>query len=256
MQASMSGETVASIQTVDQQPSGTELSRKIIEQPKRAGPETQARAGSERQPGLVPGSAVYQIPSPMVENQSSPVDLWIDASMTVDDLSAQLKRFLIENVNRAAKRSGQPMVKSKSFGTTQIVGKEVLIGRKMYAELTGPDFEIQPPGLQQQAYIEGRSLRWSWLVKPKRASEDGLPLEIRVMADPGEGQTPVETIREVVVVHARKQSWKEIFEQLDWWIKLLGGGGVGAIVVWLFNWLFLHRGSKSGRKRKRGSELG
>jgi hypothetical protein len=135
------------------------------------------------------------------------------------------------------------------------VGKEVLIGRKMFAELTGPDFEIQPSGLKEETYIEGRPLRWSWLVKPKRASKDGLPLEIRVMADPGEGQTPVETIREVVVVHARKRSWKEIFEELDWWIKLLGGGGVGAVVAWLFNRLFLRRGNKSGGIRKQGSDL-
>jgi hypothetical protein len=201
----------------------------------------------KKQHGLIPGSAAYQIPPYMVENQTSPVDLWIDASMPVEDLKAQLKNWLIDNANRATVRSGQPVVKSTPVGTTQIVGKEVLIGRKMYAELTGPDFEIQPTGRQEQAYIKGRSLRWSWLVKPKRASKEGLPLEITVMADPGEGKTPVRTIREVVIVQARKQTLKEIFTGLDWWIKLFGGGGVGAVILWVFNWLFRRRGKKGKR---------
>jgi len=184
--------------------------------------------------GFIPGSAAYQIPVNMVEGQSSPVDLWIDPSITVDELRAQLHNFLTENALRADKRTGKSDVKSKSIGTTQIVGKEVLIGKKMYAELIGPDFEITPAGPKEEAYIKDRPLRWSWLVKPKHDGKNGLPLEIRVMADPGEGQTPVETIREVVIVHAREKTWKERFEELDWWIKLISGGGISSVILLLW----------------------
>jgi hypothetical protein len=158
--------------------------------------------------------------------------------MSVEDLSDELRRYLIKNANRAADRLG---VKSKSFGTTEIVRKKVLIGKKMSAELTGPDFEIQPSGPEDQVYIEGRPLRWSWLVKPKHAGPDGLPLEILVVADPGEGRTPEEPIREVLIVYAHARSLKEIFQELDWWIKLVGGSGVGAVGVGVGKWLLARR---------------
>jgi len=233
-----------SIPDVDLQPSGTRSSPDIVGDHGRGPRGAQSRALSEKQHGLMPGSAAYQIPLSMVENQSSPVDLWIDASISVEDLMVQLNSFLIENANSAAVRLGQSVVKSKAMGTTQITGRDVLIGRKMYAELIGQDFEIQPSGIQEQTYIEGRSLRWSWWVKPKRAGKEGLPLEIKVMADPGEGKTPVETIREVVIVQARKQSLREIFEAIDWWIKLLGGGGVSVVAVGLVKWLLPRRRAK------------
>lgn len=183
--------------------------------------------------GLIPGSAAYQIPTTMIENESSPVDLWIDTSMTREEISQKLDNFLKENAERAANRTGK--VKSKAIGTTQIVGKDVVVGKKMYAELTGPDFEIQPSGSQELAYIPGRTLTWHWLVKPTHASETGLPLAISVQADPGEGKTPEPTIQEVVIVHARKKTPREIFEELDWWIKLFGGGGIGAAGLWIAN---------------------
>lgn len=246
-EVSMGEEASFSVPDSDARPPGIGPSRNIANQRKKATQEPpQTPAPVDTGHGFISGSAAYQIPPYMVENQASPVDLWIDASLSVEDLKAQLNSFLIENTNRAILRSGQPAVKSKSVGTTQIVGKEVLIGKKMYAELIGPDFEIQPSGPREQTYIESRPLRWSWLVKPKLASKEGLPLEIRVMADPGEGQTPVETIREVVIVQARKQSWREIFEAIDWWIKLLGGGGVGAVVVVTVKYFLSRR--KSGRK--------
>ena len=214
-------------------------------QPKQDGSEDSTHNDEKHQEkstttvaGLKSGSAAYNIPTVMIENESSPVDLWIDASLTVMELREQLGGFLNDNLKRAIKRTGRTEVKSKQVGTTPIYGKEILIGKKMYAELTGPDFEIEPSGMQAQTYIEGRGLRWSWLVKPKHKSDNGIPLEIRVLADPGEGQTPVETIREVVIVSARTKTWKELIEELDWWIKLLGGSGVSAIFLWVFKWLF------------------
>jgi hypothetical protein len=193
-------------------------------------------ASSQPPPGFTRGQAAYHIPLTMVQDKASHVDLWIDASVTSDDLQAQLYRFLEESAKRAGKRMNKQEVKSKSAVQDEIVGKDVLIGKKMYAELIGSnsDFEISPSGSIEATYREGIPLRWSWLVKPKRVGKDGLPLEIRVMADPGEGRTPIEPIREVVVVYARERTWKEIFEELDWWIKLLTGGGISGALIWIY----------------------
>lgn len=82
---------------------------------KRSEPPSKSTTASA---GLVPGSAAYQIPTIMIENESSPVDLWIDASLTRDEISQRLGSFLRENADRAAKRRGE--VKTKVIGTTQI----------------------------------------------------------------------------------------------------------------------------------------
>lgn len=186
--------------------------------------------------GFRKGQAAYHVPLTMVENKTSNVDLWIDASVSSEELRIRLYEFLEDNAKRANKRIRKNDVKSNASVKDEIVGREVLIGKKMYAELIGTisDFEISPSGKVEATYKEGIPLRWSWLVKPKRDGEEGLPLEIKVTADPGDGQTPIETIREKVIVHAREKTWKEKFEELDWWIKLLTGGGISSIVIWLY----------------------
>jgi hypothetical protein len=188
------------------------------------------------------GSAAYQIPRTMVEAETSPVDLWIDTSAAPAELGRQLEQMLRDNAARAAARAGADVkVKFKQFGETQVVTKVVEIGKKMYAELIGVDFDIEPKGRQEETVREGYPLRWSWQVRPKKASEQGLLLELRVLADPGDGGLPVESIRETVPVKARPQTLLEVFKGIDGWIQSLLGVSVAGALGILGKWIWAKR---------------
>lgn len=184
--------------------------------------------------GTFRSSAAYQVPKQMIEGRNSPVDLWIDPSVSSTELYARLESYLFDNARRTAERRGTPgNVQGRTLGDTAIVTMDILAGKKMFATLAGKDFEIEPEGSQERTLIPGQPMKWSWIVKPKIPSEEGLLLELRVMADPGEGSKPIETIREVVVVKARPRTPMEKLQELDLWIKLLGGGGIGAAGLWV-----------------------
>lgn len=208
--------------------------RKADEERSAKAPTQPAQEAKARRAQFVNGSAAYQIPPVMVEGKDSPVDLWIDAGVTVQGIRAQLRNYLIENLVRTAKRLGQDVenIKAQSIGT-DIVAKSVLIGKKMFAELSGTGFDFDKTGPQEQAYIEGQPLQWSWLVTPKKAG-DGLMLKLEVKADPGEGQTPVVAIRESVRVIARPRTLKERIEEIDLWVKLLTGSGLSALLALMY----------------------
>jgi hypothetical protein len=181
------------------------------------------------------GGAAYQIPRTMIEGRSVPVDLWIQLGTEAGELKKRLEEVLIENAKRAASASGWKLeTKLRDFGETTVVAKEVLIGKNMYAQLIGQDFEIEPEGRQEQTVRDELVLKWSWQVKPKLASKDGLLLELSVWADPGDGTSPVETIRETVPVHARPWTLKEAIEQLDAVSKTALGVGLAGALGMLF----------------------
>jgi hypothetical protein len=184
--------------------------------------------------GTFRSSAAYQVPREMIEGRNSPIDLWIDPSVSPKELYGRLESYLLDNARRTAERRGTPVkVEGRTLGDTAIVTMDILAGKKMFATLAGKDFEIEPEGPQERTLIPGQPAKWSWIVKPKIPSEEGLLLELRVMADPGEGSKPIETIREVVVVKARPRTLLERLQELDLWIKVLGGGGIGAAGLWL-----------------------
>jgi hypothetical protein len=184
-------------------------------------------------------SVAYQVPRQMVEQRSSPVDLWIDPELTPEELRAALLAFLRENAERAQARLGESVkLAPLPQGSTDLVARSTLAANRMVAELLGEDFDISPKGPQELRLVRGQTFKWSWNARPKGPSgPGGFQLEIRVFADPGEGRAPVQTIREVVMVIAREKSWFEWANELDAWIKLLGGGGLGAALIWLFRGL-------------------
>jgi hypothetical protein len=47
------------------------------------------------------------------------------------------------------------------------------------AELTGADFDIDPPGGEQQSFVDTRQLVWEWSVRPRRSGDD-LALHLRL----------------------------------------------------------------------------
>ena len=49
------------------------------------------------------------------------------------------------------------------------------------AELTGADFDIDPPGGAQQSFVDTRQLVWEWSVRPRRSGDD-LALQLRLQA--------------------------------------------------------------------------
>jgi hypothetical protein len=49
------------------------------------------------------------------------------------------------------------------------------------AELTGADFDIDPPGGEQQSFVDTRQLVWEWSVRPRRSGDD-LALHLRLQA--------------------------------------------------------------------------
>ncbi len=183
---------------------------------------------------FINGSAAYQIPPVMTEDSPSPVDLWIDAGVSVEKITSELKEYLTENLKRTAQRFERPLdtVKAKSIGT-DVVGQSVLIGKRMYAELSGEGFSFDKTGPQERTFIAGQPLKWSWIVTPKKAGND-LILKIEVRTDLGEGEASIEPIRDYVRVNARPLTWKEKFERIEWWVKALTGMGISTLIAAIY----------------------
>lgn len=192
------------------------------------------------EPDLVAGSAVYQIPPLMTEQSASPVDLWVDASLSETALQKKLEEFLQQNAERSLLRAKIAGIVEVPGAATQVVSREVMVGRKMYAKLSGDqNFIIDPPGEVEKPYEAGEPFKWHWLVTPKKVSRVPQILVLEVSAANEDGEKRVRTMREEVYVEAIPPTWyerlKKWFQELDWWVKLFGGGGLGAAVVWIGN---------------------
>jgi hypothetical protein len=190
-------------------------------------------------------SAAYYIPSTMVEKVTSEVYLWINSTVPLNQLKAQLLASLLKDAKSTEARFGH--LEDKDIkGEAQVVGREIHIGSYMSAELRGIDsnFEITPKGKITHPYTGG-TLPWSWQVVPLRASKnrnDLLPLQIIV--ESSDGLPPENEINEKVMVMVEAielstyQKIKKAFEELDWWSKILGsilgGGGIGAFALWMY----------------------
>jgi hypothetical protein len=174
----------------------------------------------------------------MVEGQTSRVDLWIEVEKSMPDLKRMLEEHLVKAAKDAEARAGHNL-KTTPFGTTVVESRTVLIGKKMFAELTGSptDFEITPAGSQERIFREGVTFKWLWDVKPKKASKEGLPLTLKVTADPGDGGLPLEPMREIVMVKAAPQTIRQRIEAFEWWVKLLTGGSLAALIAAIWAWI-------------------
>lgn len=196
-------------------------------------------------------NAAYQIPPTMIVNVSSPVDLWIDASKSSEQLASELREYLEENARKASKRMGADIsvkLQKMKMGTTEITTQAISIAKDMYAELSGSekDFAIDPKGPRKITARNG-TLTWHWTVTPLKISDTGLPLTLTVTADPGDGGTPLKPIQETVVVKTDLTWWQQILEFLknnDLVVKLITGGAGLAVLGGLLRWICNRAGVK------------
>lgn len=203
---------------------------------------------------FVEASAAYQIPLTMVRNKSTPVDLWIDASLSPEQLKSQLQAFLQENAPQ-----GAPWVKHQKLGepdaaTDNIRTKgSIRIAKQVSATLKGAkedDFKIEPMGPEQITARTDMPLTWRWMVTPLRASEEGLRLTLSVVVDPGDGSTPLKPIEETVVIQSDAGWWERLIEfikQLDPLMKFIAAlGAILPLLAGLLAWLCKVLGPKRG----------
>jgi len=110
------------------------------------------------------------------------------------------------------------------------------------AELSGPDFDVQPEGWVRESFLATDEIHWTWLVKPTHAGHDlPLRLEIRsLITDPDGGDpTPVGPSPAIVeiVVKAEPGAWYDGIGRL-WgavWSNPIwpAAGGVVALLTFL-----------------------
>lgn len=203
------------------------------------------------------GGAAYQIPPTMIVNVSSPVDLWIDASKSPEQLASKLREYLDDNARKASKRLGADIsvkLQKMKMGTTEITTQAISIAKDMYAELSGSDkdFSIDPKG-PRKITARNETLMWHWTVTPLKVSDIGLPLTLIVTADPGDGGTPFKPIQETVVVRTDLTWWQQFVEFLknnDPVVKLITGAGGLAILGAILRWICSRAGAKRGICKK------
>jgi hypothetical protein len=192
--------------------------------------------------GLMRGAAVHSIPDRMVKDDSTPIDLLMDPLKTPAQLKQELAQMLLSNAHRAARNRGVVLsAQELALPNTELVAESVLIGKKMTAEIiaNASDFQISPQGPVDYEYRPGETLRWRWYVKPLRESASGMPLSLKVTADPGSGQS-VRVIDRTVIVRSGLTWWQEAartIEGLLTWFNLVLGGtlaAIGALLKWLF----------------------
>lgn len=122
------------------------------------------------------------------------------------------------------------------------------------AELTGPDFEITPPGPHAQSFLDSRVLTWRWQVAPKRTGTD-LKLLLRIqptVVEDGKAPRPGNPGFHDAVIEVESQPQSLISKvnrgvsgifghQLVQYLLIPSGGGV--LTLWLWS-----------RLRRRGSD--
>lgn len=176
----------------------------------------------------------------MVEKQASLVDLWIDRTVTVEQLKRELATKLRVTADRIRMRTvtdtdtehGTPSVPA------QLEGATIPIGGTMIAQLRGGnDFDIEPEGPIPQSLQNIDRAKWNWRVTPRHAAEKGMLLDLDIWIDPGPGRHLIDSYHESVIVAAIPIPWYEklynMAQGLNAWLALLGIGGIGGLLTWI-----------------------
>lgn len=201
---------------------------------------------------FVEANAAYQIAPDMTRNRSTTVDLWIDARLTQEQLVAQLQAYLQENAQKARVRVKHRKLDPSLSAPDGIASRGIVIANVVSAELSGSDrdFQIKPLGPQKITARADMPLKWQWMVTPLRASDEGLPLTLSVVVDPGDGGTPLTPILETVVVRSDSGWWDRVMEfikALDPLLKfILTLAAVLPVLAGALAWLCRKSGAKRG----------
>lgn len=127
---------------------------------------------------------------------------------------------------------------------------------RMRAELSGPDFRIDPPGPQMRTVLPDRATDWSWMVTPIRPGEERIltlsPLALLKHDDEILPPFPVETFQERIFVDVSSWDQVRLYAQEVTPVHGLVVGLCGS-AFGVFGWLWglrrpnLGQGEKGGR---------
>lgn len=158
-------------------------------------------------------TAAYQIPSTMINGHASPVDLWIEMGKS-DKLIDHLNEYLKKYVALLAGGAQSTMLGHADAAPATVVSSEpIRIAKFVSAELiaaSNDDFLIDKTGPQKFTARYDQPLMWHWEVTPKKPSAAGLILTLRVIADPGDGESPSIPILKMVTVKSDATPWEWI----------------------------------------------
>jgi hypothetical protein len=91
---------------------------------------------------------------------------------------------------------GQDPAKDLKGTPGRVVEGETRISRRMFAELKGAEFEIEPKGPQDRLIVLGQPTRWTWLVTPLEYGRDKtLKMELSARLEDEKGLLPPVSIR-------------------------------------------------------------
>ena len=127
---------------------------------------------------------------------------------------------------------------------------------RMSAILSGPDFEVEPSGLQERTVLSSREARWAWTIRPLTFGPDKpLVLEVFALIERSGHTFPPISVRTF---------YETILIEIGWWdhaidaAKDLGTlhaamAGVGGTITAIGLWLWRRRYGNGAAKPSRAS---
>ena len=127
---------------------------------------------------------------------------------------------------------------------------------RMSAILSGPDFEVEPSGLQERTVLSSREARWAWTIRPLTFGPDKpLVLEVFALIERSGHTFPPISVRTF---------YETILVEIGWWdhaidaAKDLGRlhaamAGVGGTITAIGLWLWRRRYGNGAAKPSRAS---